>query len=68
MFKSNKKLNPGVKVQVNGDIGIITDYDWNFIYIDTSKGDELLVPIARWKILTWKIKDLKKELYREEKE
>ena len=68
MFKSNKKLSPGVKVQVNGDIGIITDYDWNFIHIDTENGDEMLVPIARWKILTWKVKNLKKELYRGNKD
>lgn len=62
MFKSNKKLNPGVKVQVNGDVGIVTDYDWNYIYILLENDDEMLVPISKWKTLIWKVKNLKKRL------
>ena len=58
MFKMNDKINTGIKVQINGDIGIIEGYDLRFIYIKTELDDEILIPITKWKSLNWKIKNI----------
>jgi len=64
MFRMNNKINIGVKVQINGDVGVISGYDMRFIHIKTQKGDEMLIPITRWKMMSWKIKDITEDLYK----
>lgn len=67
-FAFSKKLGPGVHVKVNGGDGVISNYNWTWIFIRKQGGDEMLVPMAKWQTLTWVIKDYYKDIYKKEGE
>ena len=56
----------GVHVKVNGADGVISNYNWKWIFIRRKGGDEMLVPMEKWQTLTWIIKDYYKDIYKEE--
>lgn len=65
-FATSKKLGVGVHVKVNGADGVISNYNWKWIFIRRKGGDEMLVPMEKWQTLTWIIKDYYKDIYKEE--
>lgn len=65
-FAISKKLGVGVHVKVNGGDGVISNYNWKWIFIRKQGGDEMLVPMEKWQTLTWVIKDYYKDIYKKE--
>jgi len=62
MFRYNKHLGAGVRVIINGMEGVIEDYDYTNIYVKIEGGNNLIMPIARWRFQNWIVKDFTKEL------
>ena len=62
MFRWNKYLGNGVRVNINGKEGVIDNYDRSSIYVKIEGGDILILPIARWRLQTWIVKSFDKEL------
>ena len=67
MFRWNKHLGSGVRVNVGGKEGVIENYDRSSIYVKIEGGDTLIIPISRWRVQTWIVKDFTEELIHSEK-
>lgn len=53
LFRWNKYLGNGVRVNINGQNGVIENYDKSSIYVKLCEGDVLVIPISRWRWQTW---------------
>ena len=62
MFRWNKYLGNGVRVNINGHEGVIDNYDRSSIYIKIEGGDFLIVPVSRWRLQKWIVKNFDDEL------
>jgi hypothetical protein len=61
LFRWDKTLGNGVKVIVNGNEGVIENYDKVSIYIRTNTNDVLIIPISRWRLQSWVVKSFDKQ-------
>ena len=56
LFKSVPGLGENVKVEVSGNLGTISTITKRLIRIDLDDGNELLIPIIRWRYHNWIIR------------
>jgi small-conductance mechanosensitive channel len=63
LFLMNKRLSIGVKVKIKSEEGIIINYDIRWIFIKTTDGSEIIIPMKRWQYYDWKLRDTYKDLY-----
>ena len=52
-FMSNKRLGIGVKVEVRGKMGKISDYTRKWIFIRCEDGNDIIIPIKNWLSEKW---------------
>jgi hypothetical protein len=52
-FMSNKRLGIGVKVEVRGKLGKISDYTRKWIFIRCENGNDIIIPIKNWLSEKW---------------
>lgn len=56
LFKSIRGLGEEVPLIINGQPGTISTITKRLIRIDLENGNELVIPITRWKYQTWIIR------------